>query len=39
VAWSADAVSSRGKLADLTKDITTTGSVKRPADGKESRKR
>ncbi len=39
VAWSADAVGSRGKLADLTKDIATTGSVKRPAEGKELRKR
>src|SRR5690349_18033838 len=35
----ADAVSSHGKLADLTKDIATTGSVKRPGGGKESRKR
>jgi hypothetical protein len=39
VAWSADAISSRGKLADLTKDIATTGSLKRQADVKEPRKR
>lgn len=39
VAWSSDAVRSRGKLADITKDIATTGSVKRSGDGKETRKR
>ncbi len=39
LAWSADADRSRGKLADLTKDVATTGSVKRPAEGKESRRR
>ena len=39
VAWSADAVRSRGKLADITNDVAATGSVKRPGDGKEPRKR
>ena len=39
VAWSADAVLARGKLANITKDLATTGSVKRPANGKEPRKR
>jgi hypothetical protein len=39
VAWSTDGDWSRGKVADITKDVTTTGSVKHPVEGKEPRKR
>lgn len=39
VAWSMEAARTKGKLADTTKDVATTGSVKRPDDGGRSRKR
>ena len=39
VAWSADTGRARGKLADITKDTTTTSSVKRRSGVKEFRRR
>lgn len=39
VAWSTDAVRSGGKLADIAEDTDTTGSVKRLAAEKRTRKR
>ncbi|WP_414475409.1 hypothetical protein [Microvirga sp. M2] len=39
LAWSTDAVSARGKLADNAKEIDTTGSVKRSGSDKGARKR
>jgi hypothetical protein len=39
IAWSTDAVRSGGKLAAITDDVSTTGSVKRPGNRKRLRSR
>lgn len=39
MAWSMEAARSHGKMADIGKDIDSTGSLKRPTAGKGARKR